>query len=68
MTTKTVEKAKQNQSAETLASILKEIRSLRQDLLFFLPQENINEYAHPDRIKRSYQKALKRYPPATVWK
>ncbi|GEM_PF-5258708 len=46
MTTETVEKAKQNRAAETLASILKEIRSLRQDLLFFLPQENSTEYAH----------------------
>lgn len=67
MTTKTAEKLSQSR-AEILTSILKEIRSLRRDLLFFLLQENLDGYAHPGRIKRSYQKAIRRYPAAGVWK
>ena len=63
------EKTRQNWgSFDTLNSILKEIRSLRQDIFFFLPYENLDEYVHSPRVKRSYQKAIKRYPPTGVWK
>lgn len=33
------------------------------EVMPFLPYEDLNDYAHPERIKRSYQKAIKKYPP-----
>lgn len=51
-----------------LQAILSEVRQLRGELLLFFPQEDLADYTHPDRIKRSYQKAVKRYPPLSVWK
>ncbi len=45
-----------------LTQVLKEVRSLREDFMLFLPQENIKEYTHPARIKNSYLKALEKYP------
>lgn len=51
-----------------LQDIPSEVRQLRSELLLFFPQENLTDYAHPDRIKRSYQKAVKRYAAVSVWK
>ena len=51
-----------------LKAILDELRLLRQEISLVLPQEDLKGYAHPARIKRSYQKALKRYPPAVAWR
>lgn len=48
---------------QILHLVLKEIRSLRQEFYLLFPQEDIEEYVHQTRIKRSYQKALKKYPP-----
>ena len=53
---------------KVLKAILDELRLLRQEISLVLPQEDLDGYAHPRRIKRSYQKALKRYPPAAVWR
>jgi len=55
-------------SLEMLRKILEEVRSLRKDFLFFLPSENLEGYAHPHRIARSYQKAIKHHPPLTSWR
>lgn len=46
-----------------LNQVLKEIRILRHEFSLLLPSEDLEEYEHVDRIKRSYQKAMKKYPP-----
>lgn len=30
------------------------------------PQENLKEFQHPERIKRSYQRAIKEHPPVSL--
>lgn len=57
---------KNNQSAVLLRSILREIRLLRNEVGLLFPYENLEEYAHPRRLKRSYEKALKQYPPVSA--
>lgn len=52
--------------SQTLQAILEEVRRLRQEVMLLFPSESIKDYAHPQRIKRSYEKALKRYPPSTI--
>ena len=50
--------------APVLRSLLTEIKLLRSDLRsFVVPTERLENYAHPERVRRSYQKALRRYPP-----
>jgi len=51
--------------APVLRSLIAEIKLLRNDLRsFVVPTERLEgDYAHPERIRRSYQKALRRYPP-----
>ena len=68
MNNKTLEREFSRVDPRVLQKILKEIRSLRHDLLFFLPPDALNEYTDPRRIKHSYQKAIRRYPPASIWK
>ncbi len=60
--TKTMTKTKA-QDTDTLRTILEEIRLLRGQVTLLLPQDDLATYTHPDRIKRSYQKAIKQYPP-----
>ncbi|PIV31896.1 hypothetical protein COS33_00805 [Candidatus Wolfebacteria bacterium CG02_land_8_20_14_3_00_37_12] len=48
---------------KVLSAILKELHSLRQEISLVLPQEDLKEYSHSMRIKHSYKKALKQYPP-----
>lgn len=55
-------------SSKTAQLILEELRLLRNEVLLLFPQEDLEGYAHPDRIKNSYQKAIKRYPPVSLWK
>ena len=55
-------------SSATIQTVLEELRLLRNEILLLLPQEGLKEYAHPDRIHRSYQKALKKYPLHASWK
>lgn len=50
-------------TTQLLSEVLREIKFLREEVSFFLPQENLNEYAHPERIKSSYERAIKKYPP-----
>ena len=52
-------------SPAVLGTILEELRMLRNEMQLFLPQEDLAGYAHPERIKRSYQKAQKQYPRAS---
>ena len=51
-----------------LRSILAEIHMLRNELALLLPSEDVSDYAHATRIKKSYEKALKQYPPAATWR
>jgi len=55
-------------SPKLMRDILEELRLLRKEVMLLLPQEDLEEYVHPDRIKRSYEKALKNYPPVSLWK
>lgn len=48
--------------------ILKELRLLREEISLILPSEDLKDYAHSRRIRRSYQKAMKKYPPLSSWK
>lgn len=46
-----------------LRDILAEIRLLRSEIKLVLPQEDLKLYAHPQKIKQAYEKALKQFPP-----
>lgn len=65
---KTLIKTKSNvtSSQKMLGALLEEIRLLRHELMLLLPSEDLKDYAHPARIKHSYQKALKEYQPAPL--
>ena len=45
-----------------LQHIFNEIRLLRSEVTLFMPDENLNWYAHPSRIKKSFERALRQYP------
>ncbi|OGF69213.1 hypothetical protein A2643_04105 [Candidatus Nomurabacteria bacterium RIFCSPHIGHO2_01_FULL_39_220] len=51
-----------NKSNEVLRDILKEIRILRMELFESSAIEDLNDFSNPERIKKSYLKALKKYP------
>ena len=53
---------------ETLLNMLEEITRLREEISLLLPHEDLKEYAHPERIRRSYTRAVKQYPPAALWR
>ncbi|OGL67635.1 hypothetical protein A3B21_01430 [Candidatus Uhrbacteria bacterium RIFCSPLOWO2_01_FULL_47_24] len=53
-------------SSKTMESILYELRMIRDEIALLLPQEDLEEYANVERVKQSYAKAIKRYPPAMV--
>lgn len=53
-------------SSKIMRAILEELRLLRNEVRLLLPQDDLKDYAHPDRIQRSYQKAIKKYPPASL--
>ena len=60
---------KANETSEMLRAILQELRLLRNDVLLLFPQDRLEDYAHPDRIKRSYENAVRERPPASLsWK
>jgi len=54
--------------SEMMRAILEELRLLRQEIMLLFPQEDLEDYAHPDRVRNSYQKAIKEYPPVSAWK
>lgn len=62
-TAQTKIKDKDFDTRHLLNLVLQEIRTLRHEFSLLLPYEDIEEYEHPARIKRSYQKAVKKYPP-----
>ena len=42
---------------------LKYQKQMRQKLNLILPQDDLKTYEHAERIKQSYQNAIKQYPP-----
>ncbi|OGF21792.1 hypothetical protein A2Y83_02350 [Candidatus Falkowbacteria bacterium RBG_13_39_14] len=67
MNIKTREKSKMRAaqvSCNVLDEILKEIKLLRSEVMLLFPQDDLENYEHADRIKESYTKAIKSYPPA----
>lgn len=67
MNIKTKEKSKTRMTqvpCNVLEEILKEMRLLRSEVMFLSPQEDLENYKHADRIKESYKKAIRSYPPA----
>ena len=46
----------------TLKKILEEVKMLRQEVVLFLPHENLEDYDNPKRLKKSYEKALLNFP------
>lgn len=51
---------------DVLQKIYEELRLLRNELMFLFPQEDLKEFRHPERIKRSYQRATKEHPPVSL--
>ncbi|MBI2551729.1 hypothetical protein HYW17_00300 [Candidatus Uhrbacteria bacterium] len=50
----------------TAQAILEELRLLRNEITLLLPHEDLEEYAHPERLKRSLENARKHYPLRSV--
>lgn len=48
-------------SAKIVKDILDEIRLMRNEITLLLPNEDLGEYDHPERIKSSLLNARKRY-------
>lgn len=59
-----VKSNKQAYAEKKLDVILKELRFLRHDIFMLLPQERLDEYAHPKKIRSAYLRAIKQYTPA----
>ena len=53
-----------NTKKNILVDIFREIKLLRNEVSLFIPTEELKGYAHPERIKNSYKKAIKQYPVA----
>lgn len=51
---------------DVLQRIYEELRLLRNEVMFLIPQEDLEEFQHPERIKRSYQRAIKEHPPVSL--
>lgn len=58
-----VQNSKTNVSLELLQSILEELRLLREEVQLLVPQEDLEGYSDPERIKQSYKAAIKKHPP-----
>ena len=61
-----IKRKSSNATGQLLNEVLHEIRSLRREFSLILPQEDLEDYVHPEQIKRSYEKALKKFPPARI--
>ncbi len=56
---------KKENPTDVLQKIYEELRLLRNGVMFLIPQEDLEEFRHPERIKRSYQRAIKEHPPVS---
>ncbi|MDP2951657.1 MAG: hypothetical protein Q8N55_04725 [bacterium] len=46
-------------------AIFEELKLLRKEVSFILPQDDLKKYANPEKICSSYQKSIKDYPPVS---
>jgi hypothetical protein len=51
-------------SDKLFKKIIEEIKILRREINLIFPLEDIEEYKHPKRIKRSYERAIRKYQPS----
>lgn len=51
---------------DILHRIYEELHLLRKEVMFLFPQEELEEFQHSERIKRSYQRAIKEHPPVSL--
>ena len=55
---------KKQTKEQAVKTLIKEVRRLQfQVWLLSLPEEDVEGYAHPDRIEESYRRAIKQHPP-----
>ena len=55
---------KKRTKEQLLKDLIKEVKRLQfQVSLLSLPEEDIDEYDDPEEIEKSYQRAIKQYPP-----
>lgn len=45
-------------------AIFEELKLLRKELSLVFPQDDLKNYSHAAKIRSSYKKAVKEYPPA----
>ena len=64
MLTNIIQKTKNH--FDILQKIYEELHLLREEVMFLFPQEDLEEFQHPERIKRSYQRAIKEHPPVSL--
>jgi len=57
-----IKQEKRVASSSVSRMLLQEIRMLRHELSLLIPEDRLEDYAHPERIKNSFQNALKKYP------
>lgn len=48
-------------SPNIFEKILKEVSMLRKEVSLLLPQEDVEDFVHTERIKQSYRHAIKEY-------
>ena len=63
MAIQTLQNKKKMLPIDLTRAIFEELRLLRQEISLILPQDDLNKYQNPKKIKNSYEKALKMYPP-----
>ena len=51
---------------DILQKIFDEIRLLRDEISFLLPQDDLDDYANGSRVRGSYEGAIKKYPPLAL--
>lgn len=67
MTTQTIKTKNNIFPSQVLQNILKEIRLLRNEMMLLFPQDDLEDYSHSERVKCSYQKAIKKYPSSSLY-
>lgn len=55
-------KSSPSSTNELLKAILAELHLLRDEVSLCFDEDELENYTHPERIKHSYQEALKQYP------
>lgn len=53
-------------SSKMIQALIDELHLLKEEVMLILPQDDLEDYAHPERIKKSYKKAVKKYSPSSL--